>query len=723
MKKILLTLITVFALFTAEAQVIFNETFDGISGPTAGGAGTYTFPSGWTFANVDNRTPNAAVAYVNEAWERREDFSFNVADSCAFSTSWYSPAGASDDWMVTPAIGPLPANVVLSWNAVTYDASYPDGYQVRIMTTAPTGTTGNIGNLVTASTQLFSTAAENTTWINRTVNLNAYAGQTVYIAFRNNSNDKFLLLIDDIKLEVQVQNEANLVSLDTVPEYTIIPKSQVYSMPTLATVTNSGINTLTNVALKLNVYDGANNQIYTATGTPTASLAAAASAQLSAGNYQIPSTPDYYTFEYIVIHSVADDNPLNDTLYSGVLVDDSTYARDNGTVVGGLGIGAGNGGYLGQSFEVLNNAALSSVGFYATSGYTGEKAACVLWSTTNGTPNAIIASTDTMLYPDDSARYYTLNMAGGPYSLSPGTYVITAVEFDSTLQLGQTADIFTLGSTWVNWPTSPAGGWANNEYFGASFSKAYVLRLNLNPDCSSFNISASATNTSCANGTDGTATVTPMGGSPSYSYFWSTNDTTQSISNLAAGAYVVTVTDSVGCVKMDTVTVTSPTAISIALTSTPATCATCADGTASGTASGGTPAYSYSWNTTPAQTTATATGLLPGVYMLCVVDMNGCTKCDTITVNFSTSIQDIVSAKTTIYPNPGKDAFTVTIPEEFGTQTQIIVTNYLGEIVVKRMINSNGKKEIDLSELATGNYTVMFTNENYTVNKTLTIIK
>ena len=132
MKKIILFSIALVTVLSAKAQIIFSEDFDGISGPTAGGAGTYTFPPGWLLRNVDNGTPAGAVAYVNEAWERREDFAYNVADSAAFSTSWTVPAGTSNDWMWTPSFTVQP-NTVLKWNAITYDASYQEGYEVRVM--------------------------------------------------------------------------------------------------------------------------------------------------------------------------------------------------------------------------------------------------------------------------------------------------------------------------------------------------------------------------------------------------------------------------------------------------------------------------------------------------------------------------------------------------------------------------------------------------------------
>lgn len=645
MKKLLLLLFALTLVSSAKSQVLFYESFDSIAGDNTQGPGTWTFPNGWLLANVDNQTPNSSVSYVTDAWIRREDFANNVNDTAALSTSWYATAGTSDDWMVTPAIGPLPANVVLSWRAIAYDPAYPDGYEVRIMTTAPTGSAGNIGNLVTASTVVFSVANEVSTWTNHTIQLGAYAGQSVYVAFRNNSTDDFLLLIDDVKLEVSAADDAKLVSVDSSSEYTIIPKSQVHTVPTYGTVLNNGSNALTNVALKLNVYDGTNTMIYTNTGSAVASLASAASVQLNAGGYSLPAIPDFYTFEYVVTHTGVDNNTANDTLYDGILVDDSTFARDNGTVVGSLGIGAGNGGYIGQQFTLTAPASLTSISFYVTRGYTGTNAACALWDMASGAPNAIIAGTDTITYPDDSARYYTLPIHGGPYTLQPGTYTVTGIEFDSTLALAQCSGVFTAGTGWVNWPTSPTGTWANPESFGANFAKTSLLRLNLNPDCSNFTLSTTTVNATCNTCATGSATAVTSGAGP-FTYLWSNGATTASITNVVPGNYTVTVSS------------------------------------------------------------------------------GGCSTFAGANVSFNVGIsENEMASATTIYPNPGKGVFTVVIPQNFGVQSTLQVTNELGQVVYTQTELTVGTKDIDLSKIASGKYVVKISSDKYNVSKNLTIIK
>jgi len=548
MKK-LFVLCLMFSVLTSFGQILFQEDFDGIGGPTAGGAGTYVFPSGWLLANVDNLTPAASVSYVNEAWERREDFSFGVTDSCAFSTSWYSPAASADDWMWTPVIGPLPTNCRLTWNAVAYDPAYRDGYEVRVMTVAPTGSTGNIGNMVTSSTLVFSTAAEASAWTAHEVSLGSYAGQTVYIGFRNNSNDKFVLLIDDVVVEHVVNNDLALSAANVASQYTMAPVSLADSIlfPG-ATIFNNGLMTAHNVELTVSIENELGTVVYTDSAMAD-SLLSSTSVNLTTAAFSATAVGQY-TIYYTASMTEPDADPLNDTIsVFGIEVTDSVYARDNGISVGALGIGAGNGGYLGQDFHVSKTSLLSSVGLYVVSGYTGTPLAVGIWSMTAGMPDSMIASTDTILYPDDSARFYTLQIhsATGDLYLEAGDYAFTAIEFDSTIQVGQAAQIFTTGHTWVNWPTSPAGGWANMEYFGATFQRTNILRANFSDVCSSFLPTIATTNATCATCPDGSASVVLAGGLAPFQYAWSNGDTSQTVNNLLPNDYTVTITDSLGC--------------------------------------------------------------------------------------------------------------------------------------------------------------------------------
>jgi hypothetical protein len=468
------------ACITLKAQVIFYENFNGISGSTSGGAGTYAFPAGWLLRNVDNRTPNAQTAYVNNAWTRREDFKFNVADSCAFSNSWYSPEGTANDWMWTPAIAiPAGGTSTLSWRAVAYDPQYRDGYEVRIMVApnTPTGGTGTIGNQITNSTVLYSNAGENATWTTRSVGLSTYAGQTVYIGFRNNSNDMFLLCIDDIKVE-RLLNYDGQVTAAVSSQYAQIPIGQAANLSFSGSIANGGSQPLTNVRLGARIYNESNTLVQEIASSSMSSLAAGANSNFTLPGWT-PSAAGSYTIRYFPMMNEMEQLPANDTLIRTLVISDTVYARDRGAANGSLGIGAGNGGYLGQVFTFQQSSYLSSVSIDYTRGYTGRRYAAAVWNTVGGVPNTMVATTDTLLYPDDNALVATLNIYGGAKSLPAGDYVITAIEFDSTVAVTLRSEIYTPGTTWVNWPTSPTGTWANNESFGANFAKPYSIRANV----------------------------------------------------------------------------------------------------------------------------------------------------------------------------------------------------------------------------------------------------
>ena len=136
--------------------------------------------------------------------------------------------------------------------------------------------------------------------------------------------------------------------------------------------------------------------------------------------------------------------------------------------------------------------------------------------------------------------------------------------------------------------------------------------------------------TTCYGACIGSATSTPTGGTPPYTYSWSTGATTPTISSLCAGVYTVTVTDFKGCTSVQSVTITQPTDINAGLSFTNVTCNGACNGTATSAPSGGTPGYTFSWST--GATTATISGLCPGTYTVTVTDLNGCTKVGSVTI-------------------------------------------------------------------------------------------
>jgi len=136
------------------------------------------------------------------------------------------------------------------------------------------------------------------------------------------------------------------------------------------------------------------------------------------------------------------------------------------------------------------------------------------------------------------------------------------------------------------------------------------------------NISFSTTNVSCAGGCDGTivASVNPPG---TYTYQWSpSNSTAPNLTGVCAGTYTLQVVDMNGCTGVNVTSIAQPTMLTASIMSAPASSCNACDGALSSSAMGGSPPYTYNWNT--GATSPGINSLCPGYYYLSVQDGNGC---------------------------------------------------------------------------------------------------
>ena len=121
---------------------------------------------------------------------------------------------------------------------------------------------------------------------------------------------------------------------------------------------------------------------------------------------------------------------------------------------------------------------------------------------------------------------------------------------------------------------------------------------------------------------NGSASAEATGGVEPYSYLWSTTETDQSILFLDAGIYTVTVTDADGSTDVGSVTITNVGPINPNASATDETSVDGNDGTATSSAFGGSPPYSYEWSN--GGSTQTITNLAPGLYTVTVTDSEDC---------------------------------------------------------------------------------------------------
>lgn len=167
--------------------------------------------------------------------------------------------------------------------------------------------------------------------------------------------------------------------------------------------------------------------------------------------------------------------------------------------------------------------------------------------------------------------------------------------------------------------------------------------------------------------------------------------------------------------------------ILLSVSSTPATsCSDPCNGTATVTNSiGGTPPYSYDWNTSPAQQTQTATGMCPGIYTVNVYDSATPIRAGgsaTVAVNCVAGSNDIEMEKhVTIFPNPAKNEVSVGINTFLQGKVELIIRDVLGNLVKKEVIEANGylHRQINISTFPVGIYTIEILNEVKSMRKRL----
>ncbi len=179
---------------------------------------------------------------------------------------------------------------------------------------------------------------------------------------------------------------------------------------------------------------------------------------------------------------------------------------------------------------------------------------------------------------------------------SPGTYTVT-----QTLSRGTCQDISTFDIT--VWPMPIA--------------------------------SASATDVTCYEGSDGTVTANQSSGTAPFTYQWNdpNSSTSQTTTGLAVGQYSVTITDANGCTDSATTTINQPlNPLQVTVTdSSDVLCFGQSNGSIDLNVSGGTFPYSYNWSNSV--TTQDNNNIPAGNYTVTVTDVNNCTSIRTITIN------------------------------------------------------------------------------------------
>ncbi len=665
---------------SAFGQVFFTEDFEGTMD-----AGT-NIPTGWIEAGLST------------------DGIWNVADAATASSTyltWPAP-GVGTNFAYTndddcncdksAELIVLPTQNFSTYSGVTLSADiYVNGgygETFHCLASINGGTTWD-------TVAVFSGDPAN--WQAETVSLNAYAGQaavTIGFIYNDASTWAYGAGIDNVTLEVPPSFD--VVMSDTTNEYSIVPLDHVTPIGVDGIISNVGGGTVTNATLNVNVYDGTMTNVYSASSTPIASLASGTSQTATVAGYT-PTATDLYTIELIASITEADANASNDTVTYQLLVDDSTYARDLGTIDVTLGIGVGSTATLGNNYTLQVDDTMTTVTFFSIPGADGlgDTIKVSVYDTNAGVPNALIGGSAEyyITAADTAAAGVTLTLpvfatGGAPLILTAGDYYVGIEEYTATnnMALGQSLGWETPNAVYGN---INGGAFATIESFG--FPGSFIVRPNfalIPGGCA--NTAGSISETICPG-----ATYT----APSGATFTMAGNYTDIIPN-ACGA------DSV---------------ISIALAVTAVdNGATETGGVITASATGAT----YQWHDCDSgmdiagETNQTFTPSVTGNYAVIVTE-NGCTDtsaCIAVTVG---GLLDLDSkGHLSIYPNPSNGEFDLSINGISG-DVVVEIVSINGQLVKRMDVTAFDALNlpIDISTVEAGTYLVKITADNESITK------
>lgn len=215
---------------TCEGLMVLSEDFN-----------TGSIPPAWNVLDFDGQT--VLYTMVTKGYTGKFQPYNHNGEKCIANISAFSPIGTADDYIVTPAINVPTGPICFSWKAASEYSWALEQYDILLCT-------GNSLSALTSGTVAFSQSAEPIGWNEHSLNLSAWAGQTVYIAIHYYSNNKWTVYFDDIRVSKRQMTDLKLASINF--PLIILPGNHTVS----GKVFNGGLNSIFNFDLHYTVNGG-----------------------------------------------------------------------------------------------------------------------------------------------------------------------------------------------------------------------------------------------------------------------------------------------------------------------------------------------------------------------------------------------------------------------------------------------------------------------------------
>ncbi|MBW8521980.1 T9SS type A sorting domain-containing protein (plasmid) [Chryseobacterium chendengshani] len=230
MKKLLLSALALTISVSAYSQTLLDESFESYTnfaitgfggwqtldldllntytggGPVVGGSTIPSWTAGWANAgqpmafqifnlSASNATNNATATATDE---EVRNFSAHTGQKTAVSWAGVPAAGvtSNNDWLISPAITLGASNNILTLWVKALSPAFVESYKIGVYVGSGTPTSAANFTIISGAAALTAPF----TWQQATQSLNAYSGQTIRIGIQYMSSDKYMFMVDDVKV-------------------------------------------------------------------------------------------------------------------------------------------------------------------------------------------------------------------------------------------------------------------------------------------------------------------------------------------------------------------------------------------------------------------------------------------------------------------------------------------------------------------------------------------
>jgi hypothetical protein len=226
-----------------------------------------------------------------------------------------------------------------------------------------------------------------------------------------------------------------------------------------------------------------------------------------------------------------------------------------------------------------------------------------------------------------------------------------------------------------------------------------------------FEINLIGDSTSCTLANDGKVLPNINGGHLPYSFQWSNGDTSPILENIYSGIYALTITDAMGCMKVDSISIFAKEALKIEIDSIQQVSES-GGGSIDISVTGLSGNYNFQWYYQDSLylNLEDLTSLEKGTYYLIATDLeSGCSLQSSLIEIFDfTSISKLAESDCLIYPNPSSDYLNLDCLEHID---KVQIFNINGQLIEEPMLKN---KQIEVRTYIPGIYLLVLFNKNGT---------